>query len=134
MLVDFAHTANEAARNGMPIVAEVFPPQRREGGSSLEGVAHAIRLAVDLGADVVRTSFTGSSNSFRAALHGNAVPVVVGGGGALRPREELIGLVSQAVAGGAAGVVLGRNLFQREDPVQTAADLAELVHGRSFVA
>jgi len=133
MLADFARTANEAARMGLPLVAEAFPAVRREGGASLEGVAHAIRLAVDLGADLVRTAFTGSSNSMRAAVADAAVPVLVGGGGLLRPRDELSGLVSQAIAGGARGVLLGRNLFQRDDPVDTAADLASLIHGRTFV-
>jgi DhnA family fructose-bisphosphate aldolase class Ia len=91
---------------------------------------HAARVAAELGADVVKTSYTGDEPSFAELLAGTGVPVVVAGG---EPADTLglLKIIDRCVDLGAAGVAIGRNAWGTANPAATIAAIAAVVHARS---
>jgi DhnA family fructose-bisphosphate aldolase class Ia len=76
-------------------------------------VCHACRVAVELGVDLIKTNFTGSSTSFEKVVRAAGdVPVLVAGGD-LVSEDEIIKNAREAIKAGASGVCFGRNFFYR---------------------
>jgi DhnA family fructose-bisphosphate aldolase class Ia len=78
-------------------------------------VAHACRVAVELGADIIKTNFTGSTESFERVVYaaGNT-PVIIAGGERVG-EDGALENVRQAMKAGASGICFGRNLFYRDN-------------------
>ena len=139
MLGDVAHVAKACEQYGFPFFVIAYP--RREGRDEdffqlraeepeqyARLVAHAARVAVDLGADIVKTQYTGTPETFRYVVEACApIPVVVAGG-PLKCAAEIVQVAESAVAAGAAGVSFGRNVFEREDADAMLRVLRAVVH------
>jgi len=107
-----------AAEWGMPLLAMMYP--RGEGINQFDekAVALAARVGAELGADIVKTNFTGDVESFRRVVEGCPVPVVVAGGPKMGSDEDVLRMVRMAMDAGARGVAIGRNIFQAENPTR----------------
>ncbi|MDP7693703.1 MAG: hypothetical protein QGG89_17840, partial [Vicinamibacterales bacterium] len=73
----------------------------------------ASRMAVELGADIVKTYYCDDFDKLVNICH---VPVVIAGGKKI-PEADALQLAHNAISDGAAGVDMGRNIFQAESPV-----------------
>ncbi len=113
---------------GMPLLAMMYP--RGEGINQFDekAVALAARVGAELGADIVKTNFTGDVESFKRVTKGCPVPVVVAGGPKMKSEFDLLKMVEMAMEGGARGVAIGRNVFQAEDPTKMTKAIAMIVH------
>ena len=112
MLSDLGQVAVECMEWGMPLLAMMYPRGKNiKKENDLEQVKLAARVAAELGADIVKTVYTGDPESFREVTRGCPVPVVVAGGSKTDDRTTLE-LIEGAMAGGAAGISIGRNAFQ----------------------
>jgi predicted phospho-2-dehydro-3-deoxyheptonate aldolase len=120
MIKDFGQVAGECERLGLPLLAMVYPRDEVNGEivtyNDPKRVAHAARLAFEIGADIVKVPYTGSAESFKEVVEGCDIPVVIAGG-AKGSEDEMLGSISDCVTCGAAGVSVGRNVFQAKDPV-----------------
>jgi len=66
---------------GDALLAMMYPAVPRSGRrTTWSRVALAARAAAELGADIVKTVYTGDPDSFRTVTRGCPVPVVVAGG------------------------------------------------------
>jgi DhnA family fructose-bisphosphate aldolase class Ia len=92
-------------------------------------VAHAARVSAELGADIVKVPYTGSLESFATVVSSCFVPVVMAGG-SKTPWPDVLTDVRDAISAGARGVCIGRNVFQRADPVAALNELRATVHGQ----
>jgi len=123
----FARYALEKRQAGVPIVCEVYPI----GGDDAkpeelqEQVAIGCRMAAELGADMIKTFYTGDGFSLIAA----ATPIPILALGALkRPTEKAaLDAAAEAIAHGARGVVFGRNVVQAREPARFLGALKEVV-------
>ncbi|MBS1263210.1 MAG: 2-amino-3,7-dideoxy-D-threo-hept-6-ulosonate synthase [Methanonatronarchaeales archaeon] len=114
---------------GMPLLAMMYPRGDKIGDQhAAEHVSHAARAGAELGADVVKTNYTGQPESFRHVIDGCPVPVIIAGGPKAETTEELLRDVRDAVSTGAAGVAIGRNTFQHENPAAMVGALHSIVH------
>jgi len=84
-------------------------------------LAHAARVAEELGADIVKVNYTGSVETFADVVSGVKIPVVIAGGPKAKSVKGLLCTVRDARLAGAQGVALGRNIFQHSDPEAMAA-------------
>ena len=91
-------------------------------------VKHAARVAAELGADIVKVPYTGSIESFAEVVQGCPLPVVIAGGPKIDKDEDMLQMVDEAIKAGAAGVSIGRNAFQHENPTKLVKALSEMVH------
>ena len=141
MLRTLSTTIREAERFGVPVFAIMYP--RREGDGNDDNyqelrkadpdgysqlVAHAARIGMELGADVIKTQYTGSPETFERVVEATLpVPVVIAGGPPCSESEALSAARS-AIAAGAKGVSFGRNVFKRDDPAHMLRLLQTAVH------
>ncbi len=114
---------------GMPLMAMMYPRGRKITNEySAEFVAHAARVGAELGADIVKTSYTGDPDSFSRVIEGCPVPVVVAGGPRIASELDLLRMVRDAIDAGARGVAIGRNIFQHENPSMITRRISAIVH------
>lgn len=123
-----AKAAVEAHRVGMPLIVEVtLWGSRYTDKKDVNALAHGCRMAYEFGADVIKTEYTGDAASMRSIVDSVAVPVLTLGG-ARGDKDAVIAAARGAIAGGASGLVFGRNVWQADDPVVMAAELRAIVH------
>ena len=112
----------------MPLLAMMYPRGRNiVDEHAVEQVKLAARVAAELGADIVKTVYTGDSDSFREVTGGCPVPVVVAGG-AKSDDLTTLQLIEGAMEGGAMGISIGRNAFQHRSPTLFVQAAAAIVH------
>ena len=128
MLEDLGRVAVQCQHWGMPLLAMMYPRGRKiEDEHAVDHVKLAARVAAELGADIVKTVYTGDPDSFREVTRGCPVPVVVAGGSKTDDRATL-DLIEGAVGAGAAGISIGRNAFQHPAPDRFVRAAAMIVH------
>jgi class I fructose-bisphosphate aldolase len=129
MLADLGRVAATAAEWGMPLLVMCYargPLVKSQFEPSL--VAHCARVAMELGADVVKVPYTGDKDSFVSVVEGCCIPVVIAGGPKLASTREFLQMAHDAVSAGASGFSIGRNLFQHARPRLLVAALSGIVH------
>jgi len=94
----------------------------------VNNVKHAARVGAELGADIVKVPYTGSIESFKQVIDGCPVPVVIAGGPKMGSDEDIFKMVDGALKAGAAGLSIGRNAFQHQNPEKIVAALCKMVH------
>jgi putative autoinducer-2 (AI-2) aldolase len=85
----------------------------------------ATRICAELGAQFVKTYYVGEG--FEQVTAGCPVPIVMAGGKKL-PELEALEMAYRAVQEGAAGVDMGRNIFQSDSPAAMIQAVAKVVH------
>ncbi|HEV2231651.1 MAG TPA: hypothetical protein VGS18_05650, partial [Thermoplasmata archaeon] len=108
MLSQLGETVEEAHALGLPLLAMAYV--KTPSGGTLAELQHAARACADLGADIVKTSYPGSVGELRRLVASTPTPVLLGGGERVGGPTEVVRFARAAVAGGAAGISIGRNL------------------------
>jgi fructose-bisphosphate aldolase, class I len=80
-----------------------------------EVAADAARIAVELGADLIKVEYSGDFDIFAELVRTSPVPVVVLGGPKRSTQREVVANVIAAMNAGAAGITMGRNIWQQPD-------------------
>jgi 3-hydroxy-5-phosphonooxypentane-2,4-dione thiolase len=88
----------------------------------------ATRIAAEIGAQFVKSYYV--EEGFERITLGCPVPIVIAGGKKL-PEREALEMAYRAIDQGAAGVDMGRNVFQATDPEAMLKALAAVVHDGS---
>jgi DhnA family fructose-bisphosphate aldolase class Ia len=78
---------------------------------------------------VVKVDYPGTIEGMKIVTGGVQVPVVIAGGSKTDNPGELLRIIDDALQGGAAGVSIGRNIFQHKDQRFITEVIAALVHG-----
>jgi fructose-bisphosphate aldolase/2-amino-3,7-dideoxy-D-threo-hept-6-ulosonate synthase len=134
MLETLGLTAEICDEWGMPLIAMMYPRGERIADEhDVDVVKLAARAGAELGADIIKTNYTGDPETFKEVVSGCPVPVVIAGGPKVETSEELLQMVKNAVSVGGAGVAIGRNVFQAESPRKTTHAIAEIVHNNMDV-
>ncbi|MDI9619255.1 MAG: 2-amino-3,7-dideoxy-D-threo-hept-6-ulosonate synthase [Candidatus Nezhaarchaeota archaeon] len=129
MLRKLGKVADTCDRWQVPLLAMMYPRGPKIPSEyDPEAVAHAARLGAELGADVVKTVYTGSRESFRSVVEACPVPIVLAGGPKTPDVKSFLNMVHEAVEAGAQGVSIGRNVFQANPPRAMAYALYSIVH------
>jgi len=132
MLEFLGNLSRECDSYGMPLLAMMYPrgpTVKDENG--FEFVSHAARIGAELGADVVKTVYTGDVDSFRKVIQGCPVPVVVAGGARMKTDLDVLELAESSMKAGATGLSFGRNVFQHDRPEAICKALTSIVHQRA---
>jgi len=129
MLQD-AHKAIESAREwGMPLLAMMYSRGKKiTDEHNPEVVNIAVRVGAELGADIVKTNYTGDIDSFREIVNGCPVPVIIAGGPKMNTEIDVFYMIYESIQAGGSGVAMGRNVFQAEDPTKMVNAISLLVH------
>lgn len=126
-LMNLSHLVDEGERFGIPVLA--VTAVGREMNRDARYLGLACRIAAELGAQVVKTYYC---DDFEKVVNSCPVPVVIAGGKKLPEKEALV-LASNAISKGAAGVDMGRNIFQSSNPVGMIKAVRAVVHDGATV-
>lgn len=141
MLQTLGRASRECESFGMPLLAIMYPRSESASGDNnydelkktdrkkyAQLIAHSARIAVDLGADLIKTKYTGDPDSFRTVIEAcRPVPIVIAGGPVL-PMKTMLQIAYDVISAGGAGVSFGRNVFSRENPKPFVGALKAIVH------
>ncbi|TVR34587.1 MAG: 3-hydroxy-5-phosphonooxypentane-2,4-dione thiolase [Nitriliruptor sp.] len=111
-------------RAGMPVLGVTAVGRELTRDARYLGLA--TRIIAELGAQMVKTYFC--EEDFAQVTAGCPVPIIMAGGKKL-PVEDALDMAYRAVDQGAAGVDMGRNIFQRQRPDAMIQAVREVVHG-----
>ena len=134
MLTKLGDVVDECHVYGLPLLAMMYPR-----GPSIQNehdrdvVGHVARLGAELGADIVKTNYTGDPESFRKVVSSCPVPLIIAGGPKAKTDHDVLQMVYDANAAGCAGVSIGRNVFQHKVPRNMARALVAVVHDNATV-
>ncbi len=136
MMQDLGMVAESADEWGMPLLAMMYPRGHDvKDPYDAEVVKIAARIGVELGADIIKTNYTGDIDSFKEVVEGCCgVPVVIAGGAKAKKIEDVLQMVADSLEAGGAGVAMGRNFFQAKDPAKMVGAVNAIVHGKKGVA
>jgi len=130
MMVEFSKIEDEAHEQGMIVIAWMYPRGRKVAGreNDRDVVAYGARLGLEMNADFVKVPYTGDPESFSWAVRAAGKTGVLAQGGKKVDWENLEEEVSGAMQAGAAGIAIGRNVWQDENPDEVSKKLAEIVY------
>jgi len=129
MLVTLGRVADECDLFGMPLLAMMYPRGPKISNEHApEVVAHAARLGAELGADIIKTNYTGELETFKTVVDCCPVPVVIAGGPKAKTSKDTLEMTVDAMKAGSAGLSIGRNVFQHENPAAMVRALSAIVH------
>jgi DhnA family fructose-bisphosphate aldolase class Ia len=126
-----ADLVSQSIETDIPVIIEALPVGLGQTQHyTVEKVRFAARLAAEMGADVVKTVYPvdGTVDQFRSIVEECYAPVIVLGGAAMGDDASLFKMVADAMAAGAAGIAIGRNVWQHSNPVAVARSLHAIVH------
>jgi class I fructose-bisphosphate aldolase len=128
-LQNLAGFTAESDQWGIPVIAEMLVKPKEGERATVQEIAFAMRIGVELGADLIKTSYAGPVDAYRTALSSCYRPVVVLGGEKAKDEQEMLQGIADALEAGANGVAIGRNVWQHANPAGICRSLVELVHG-----
>jgi len=130
-ITQLAEVTSEAERLGLPVLAMTYARghdvRDDDPEAFAEDLGHAVRLGEELGADIMKTAYSGSPETFERVVESTDKPVVIAGG-AKGTDEATLEMVGGAMAAGAAGISMGRSIFQHEEPEAITSAVASVVH------
>lgn len=125
MVKDLGTVSKACMEWGMPLLVMIYTHKIPK---QVAHAAHAARLAEELGADIIKVSCIGAIEEIKAASSGVRVPIVVAGGEYGYEPNQLLEMINDSLIAGAAGVAIGRNIFQSNNQEWITSIIAKLVH------
>ena len=147
MLSDLARVSRDCVRYGIPLFAMMYIRNDKgddikddeiervvEGNivkvKKIELEKHSIRIASELGADIVKIGANWDSDKLQSIIKDALIPVVVAGGDILDPKKFCLH-TAKLMKSGILGVSFGRNIFMSNNPKATMENLSKIVLGNT---
>ena len=127
--------AQEAAREyDLPVVMWSYPRgQGLKNDKKPDTIAYAARQAHELGADVAKVKYPGSRDAMEQAVRMAGKTNVVMSGGSKTSDRDFLESVKAVIDAGGAGLAVGRNVFQRENPTRILDALEQVIYEEASV-
>lgn len=119
---NLSKTINEAYSYSIPVMGVVAVGKQMERTDRFFKLA--TRILAEMGANMVKSYYC---DNFEEVVAACPVPIVVAGGKKL-PEEEALTLAYNSISRGAAGLDMGRNIFQSYHPLEMADAIGKIVH------
>lgn len=126
-ILAFAEVIDEARAYGIPTLC--VTAVGRDMVRDAKYMRLASRLGAELGADIIKTYYV---DDFHTVVESCPVPVVIAGGKKI-PERDALQMAHDSISAGAAGVDMGRNIFQSESPVAMIQAVRAVVHDGASV-
>jgi fructose-bisphosphate aldolase/2-amino-3,7-dideoxy-D-threo-hept-6-ulosonate synthase len=126
-LEELSRITDTADEYGLPVLAMAYARGPGIDEHDAESLGHAVRLAEEVGADIVKTAYSDDAESFERVTESTAKPVIIAGGEPEGDRATLQNVRGAMDAGG-SGVSMGRTMFQHADPEAFSTAVALVVH------
>lgn len=127
---EFSKIQEEAHAAGLPVIMWAYPRGKHIGEAehSRENLAYAARIALELGADMVKLAYSGDTESMKWVVQSAGKVKVLVVGGSKADEAMVLAKTREILAAGAVGWAMGRNIWQAEDPVGIARRISEVLY------
>jgi putative autoinducer-2 (AI-2) aldolase len=122
-VANMTRLVDEGYRRGIPVLGVTAVGKELVRDARYLGLA--TRICAELGAQIVKTYYC--EEGFERVTAGCPVPVVMAGGKKL-PELDALTMARRAIDAGAAGVDMGRNIFQSDSPLAMLQAVRKVVH------
>lgn len=130
MFREFGAIESEAHDYGLACVVWSYPRGRHvKDEKSPEIVAYAARVALELGADVVKINYPGSIDAMKWVAASAGRTKVISAGGSKQPDADFLAKVRDIMAGGGSGLAVGRNVWQNDNPMGISEEIRKIIFG-----
>ncbi len=131
MMKEFAKIEEEAHKKGIPVITWIYPRGKSiKGKSDSELIAYAARTGLEVGADIAKIHYDGNKNDLKWAVKSAGKTKVVIAGGTKQDEKGFLKEIKDIVSVGGAGIAVGRNVWQSEDPFELAKKMKKVIWGR----
>lgn len=123
----FSKVVSQKRALGIPLIGELYPTgaDDRQIEDLQDELLISCRMIAELGADLIKTFYTGKR--FSEIVAATPVPVLALGGQKLPKESDALNLAALSVEAGAKGIVFGRNVIQSKEPERLLDALKEVV-------
>lgn len=128
-LIGLSRLIDEGQRYGIPVLAVTAVGKELEKRDA-RFLSLASRIAAELGANIVKTYYC---DEFEKVVKSCPVPLVIAGGPRLKTQEDALRLAFEAIDKGAAGVDMGRNIWQSGNPIGMIKAIRAIVHEKASI-
>lgn len=130
MLEELGKIVYEAHNNNLPVIGWMYPRGKNvKNPHDPKIIAYSARIGLEIGVDLVKVFYPGNVQKVREVVKASGKTGVVISGGKLANEEEFLTMAKNAILGGARGLAVGRNVWQRPDPLIIAEKLKKIVWG-----
>ncbi len=128
MFQEFGQIVEEAHDYGLPVIAWMYPrgPEIQDERST-EITAYSARLALELGADLVKLKYNGNPKGFEWVVENAGRTKVLLSGGHKIDDRQLLETVSDVMEAGATGLAVGRNVWKHPKPHSITDALQDVI-------
>jgi len=123
-LLNLAKLVDAGQEYGIPVLAVTAVGRELEKRDA-RYLTNACRIACELGAHIVKTYYC---DDFQKVVESCPVPVVIAGGPKLKSELDVLEMAYNAIACGAKGVDMGRNIWQSQWPIAMITAIRSIVH------
>jgi len=114
---------------GLPVIPHIYPlrsgDEKHTATHDPEDIFYAVRIGLEMGADIIKVPYTGDAASFRDIVSLTPVPVVTAGGPKCETLEEAATMLREVAGTGAKGATIGRNIWGFPDIAGAMATLKQ---------
>jgi len=126
---DFGRVQEEAEGYGLPTIVWAYPRGKHvQDEKSADTIAYAARVALELGADVVKVNYPGSVDGMKKVVAAAGRCKVISAGGSKQSDAEFLAKVKEVIAAGGAGLAVGRNVWQNDNPMKITEEIKKIVY------
>ena len=128
MFVEFGRICEEAKKRGMFAMCWMYPRGNKiRDELSTETIAYGARIAMELGADIVKVKYNGDAHGLKWISECAGRTKVVVAGGRKVNEFEFYKHIHDSINSGAVGLAVGRNVWQDQDPMKISRNLRKVV-------
>ena len=134
MAEEFRKAQEKAREHDLPVVMWSYPRGQGLKNDTKPGtIAYAARQALELGADIAKVKYPGSSDAMAHAVNAAGPTKVVMSGGSKTSDRDFLSTVKDAIDAGAVGLAVGRNVWQRENAAAFLDGLEAVIYEEASV-
>lgn len=123
-LMNLGHLVNEGQEYGIPVLGVTAVGKELEKRDA-RYLSLCCRIAAEIGAHMIKTYYC---DDFEKVTRSCPVPIVIAGGPKLKTELDALRLAYDAIQQGAAGVDMGRNIWQSGNPIGMIKAIRHIVH------
>jgi len=129
MFEEFREVQETAREYDLPVVMWSYARgQAVTNDTSEDVIAYAARLGLELGADVAKVKYPGSQSAMETVTRMAGPTRVLMSGGSKTSDREFLTSVKSVIDAGGAGLAVGRNVWQRENPTKLLDALEQVIY------
>lgn len=130
MMEEFENIEREAHSKGLPVIAWIYPRGKSIKNRSVsELLAYSARVALEIGADIVKLKPTENLEELKWAVKSAGRCKVVFAGGEKTSESHFLNEAKLIMKSKASGIAVGRNIWQHNNPITLSKELRKVVFG-----